>query len=57
MAKVVNIRPHTAWVQAKLQLDRNPPIQGKRHIESCLSWSKMEGNKYAEVDNLPIHGE
>ena len=28
MAKVVDIRPHTAWVQAKLQLDRNPLIQG-----------------------------
>ena len=29
-----------------------PPDPGKRHIGSCLSCSKMEGNKYAEVDNL-----
>ena len=64
MAKVVDIRPHTAWVQAKRQLDRKPPDPGKRHIGSCLSCSKMEGNKYAEVDNvndsiqkLSIHGE
>ena len=28
MAKVVDIRLHTACVQAKLQLDRNPSIQG-----------------------------
>ena len=56
MAKVVDIRPHTAGVQAKLQLDRKPPIQ-RNGTSEAVSCSKMEGNKHAEVDNLNFYSE